>query len=195
MVTPMQPRQPDDDPRGMTGSGQPDGAPDGAPDRGLAPLRRRTPGGEAELGTDGPRAIVVGVDGTPTSMRALAYAAGLARRQRAELIVVYVRSPLRTPVALSGWVDAAIVAAEVQAQHDAEDDIWAQIADDAKAWGTGARIVARNGNPLRELRKVAEESGADTIIVGASAGLRHRLFGSLGHRLLRRRPCPVTIVP
>ena len=191
MVTPMQPRQPDDDPRRMTGSGQPDGA----PDRDLAPLRRRTPGGEAELGTDGPRAIVVGVDGTPTSMRALAYAAGLARRQRAELIVVYVRSPLRTPVALSGWVDAAIVAAEVQAQHDAEDDIWAQIADDAKAWGTGARIVARDGNPLHELRRVAEESGADTIIVGASAGLRHRLFGSLGHRLLRRRPCPVTIVP
>jgi len=187
----MQPRQPDDDPRRMAGSGQPDGA----PDRDLAPLRRRTPGGEAELGTDGPRAIVVGVDGTPTSMRALAYAAGLARRQRAELIVVYVRSPLRTPVALSGWVDAAIVAAEVQAQHDAEDDIWAQIADDAKAWGTGARIVARNGNPLHELRKVAEESGADTIIVGASASLRHRLFPSLGHRLLRRRPCPVTIVP
>lgn len=195
MVTPMQPRQPDDDPRRMTGSGQPDGAPDGAPERGLAPLRRRTPSGEAELGTDGPGAIVVGVDGTPTSLRALAYAAGLARRQRAELIAVYVRSPLRSPVALSGWVDAGIVAAEMQAQHDAEDDIWAQIADDAEAWGTGARIVARNGNPLHELRKVAEESGADTIIVGASAGLRHRLFGSLGGRLLRRRPCPVTIVP
>ena len=195
MVNPMQPRQPDDDPRRTTGSGQPDGAPGGAPERGLAPLRRRTPDGEAELGTDGPGAIVVGVDGTPTSMRALAYAAGLARRQQAELIVVYVRSPLRTPVALSGWGDAAIVAAEVQAQHDAEDDIWAQIADDAKVWGTGARIVARNGNPLRELRKVAEASGADTIIVGASASLRHRLFGSLGYRLLRCRPCPVTIVP
>ena len=113
---------------------------------------------------------MVGVDGTPTSLGAPAYAVGLARRQRAELIVVYVRSPLRTPAALSGWVDAGIVAAEVQAQHDAEDDIWAQIADDAKAWGTGARIVARDGNPLHELRKVAEESGADTIIVGASAG-------------------------
>ncbi len=195
MVTFMQPRQPDEDPRRMAGPGQPHGAPDGAPDGGLAPLWRRTPSGEAELGTDGPGAIVVGVDGTPTSMRALAYAAGLARRQQAELIVVYVRSPLRTQAALSGWVDAGVVAAEAQAQHDAEDDIWAQVADDAKAWGTGARIVARDGNPLHELRKVAEESGADTIIVGASVGLRHRVFGSLGGRLLRRRPCPVTIVP
>ena len=138
---------------------------------------------------------MVGVDGTPTSLRALAYAAGAARRQHAELIVVYVRGPLRTPVALAGWVDAGIVAAETQAQHDAEDEIWEQIADDANAWGTGARIVVRTGNPLSELSKVAEQCGADTIIVGASASLGHRLFGSLGHRLLRRKPCPVTIVP
>ena len=138
---------------------------------------------------------MVGVDGTPTSLRALAYAAGLARRQHAELIVVYVRAPMRKPVALSGWGDAGIVAAETQAQHDAEDEIWEQVADDANAWGTGARIVVRTGNPLSELSKVAEQCGADTIIVGASASLGHRLFGSLGHRLLRRKPCPVTIVP
>jgi nucleotide-binding universal stress UspA family protein len=186
VVTSMQPQRPDDE-RRPTWRAQ--------PDQGLAPERRRTPKGEAELGTDGPGAIVVGVDGTPTSLRALAYAAGLARRQHAELIAVYVRSALRTPVALSGWVDAGIVAAEAQAQQDAEAELWAQIADDANTWGTGTRVVVRTGNPLHELRKVAEQCGADTIIVGASAGLSHRLFGSLGHRLLRRKPCPVTIVP
>ena len=114
-MTSMWPQPPDEE-RGRPGRSA-------QPDRGLAPERRRTPRGEAELGTDGPGAIVVGVDGTPTSLRALAYAAGLARRQRAELIVVYVRSPLRTPVALSGWVDAGIVAAETQAQHDVEDEV------------------------------------------------------------------------
>jgi nucleotide-binding universal stress UspA family protein len=164
-------------------------------DRGPAAERAVTPSGELELGTDGPGAIVVGVDGTPTSLRALAYAAGLARRQRAELLCVYVKQPLRVPVAMSGWVDAGIVAAESQAQSEVEKEIWEQVADDASTWGTGARIVVRAGNPLTELRKVAEQTGADTIIVGASASLGHRLFGSLGHRLLRRKPCPVTIVP
>ena len=188
MVSTTQPRRPEDEPGRPARSGTP--VPPGQ-----VPQPRRTPRGEAEIGTDGPSAIVVGVDGTPASLRALAYAAGLARRQHSELIVVYVRAPFRTPVAMSGWVDAGIVAAEAQAQQDAEEQISAQVADDANTWGTGARIVVRSGNPLAELRAVAEQAGADSIIVGASASLGHRLFGSLGRRLLRRKPCPVTIVP
>lgn len=37
--------------------------------------------GAFELGDDGPRVILVGIDGPPTSLRAGAYAAGPARRQ------------------------------------------------------------------------------------------------------------------
>jgi nucleotide-binding universal stress UspA family protein len=185
-VTSIPQWRPDDEPS------QPPGR---EPSQDFAPRRQPTPSGEAELGTDGPGAIVVGVDGSPTSLRALAYAAGLARRQHAQLIAVYVRKPLRTPVALSGWVDAGIVAAEAEAQKDMEDEVWTQIASDVDAWGCGARVVVRNGSPLTELRQVAEQTGAEMIIVGASEGWRHRLFGSLGRRLLRCKPCPVTIVP
>jgi nucleotide-binding universal stress UspA family protein len=185
-MTTMPPWRPEEEPRPRSRRD---------PDQELRPVRQPTPSGEAELGTDGPGAIVVGVDGTPTSLRALAYAAGLARRQGGRLIAVYVRKPLRTPVALSGWVDAGIVAAEADAQKDMEDEVWTQIASDVAAWGCGARVVVRNGSPLAELRKIAVQSGADQIIVGASCGLAHRLFGSLGHRLLRCKPCPVTIVP
>ena len=45
-----------------------------------------------ELGTDGPGAILAGVDGGEPSLRAAAYAAGLARRQRVPLVVVYARA-------------------------------------------------------------------------------------------------------
>ncbi|HEY0717719.1 MAG TPA: universal stress protein [Streptosporangiaceae bacterium] len=185
-MTSIPPRRPDEDPRRQ---------PERKPGRDLAPRRWVTPRGEAELGTDGPGAIVVGVDGSPPSLRALAYAAGLARRQCTQLVVVYVRPPLRTPVALSGWVDAGIVAAEAEARKSMEDEVWTQITSDVAIWGCGARVVIRSGSPLAELRAVAEQDGAEMIIVGASAGLRHRLFGSVGRRLLRSRPCPVTIVP
>ena len=43
-----------------------------------------------ELGTDGPSLIVAAVDGSTTSLRAGAYAVGLARRQRSQLVVITV---------------------------------------------------------------------------------------------------------
>ena len=51
-----------------------------------------TPGGDEtfELGTDGPTSILVGVDGSTTAARAGWYAAGLARRQGARVVAVYV---------------------------------------------------------------------------------------------------------
>ncbi|MED7828526.1 universal stress protein, partial [Streptomyces chiangmaiensis] len=58
-----------------------------------------------ERGTDGPKVIVVGVDGSDSSLRAAHYASGLARRQRALLAIVYVqpvmagRAALGVPVA------------------------------------------------------------------------------------------------
>jgi len=57
-----------------------------------------------ELGTDGPRSILVGVDGSTTSTRAGWYAAGLARRQRATVTAVYV-APVSAGLAVNGAAD------------------------------------------------------------------------------------------
>ena len=57
-----------------------------------------SPAPDFELGTDGPSLIMVGVDGSRTSLRAAAYAAGLARRQHCRLLAVYVgRGPPAPP--------------------------------------------------------------------------------------------------
>jgi nucleotide-binding universal stress UspA family protein len=157
---------------------------------GTAPARRR----DFELGTDGPVAIVVGVDGSDPSLRAAAYAVGLARRQRTRLVAVYVRT---NPAALVALADRGGIA--TRAVMDAQDEVEAQLRDamerQSHAWDVDVRLVVRRGDPLTVLSDVAREVRADAVIVGRSAGVGHRIAGSLAVRLVRCGRWPVTVVP
>src|ERR1700760_3546414 len=103
--------------------------------------------GSFELGTDGPGATVLGVDGSPTSLRAAAYAAGLARRQRTKLIVVYART---SPAVLLTLADHSGMAtnAVLQTQDELEQQLRTELERQAEVWGVDARLVARRGDPF-----------------------------------------------
>jgi nucleotide-binding universal stress UspA family protein len=143
-----------------------------------------------ELGNDGPHVIVVGVDGSPTSMRAAAYAGGLARRQGARLVVVYVRS---VPVTASLAVSA--VGAMRTTLDQVADELRQQVIDGAHLFGVNAEFVATGGDTYNALVKAADEYRADAVVVGASMRPDHRLAGSIAVRLVRARRWPVTVVP
>jgi nucleotide-binding universal stress UspA family protein len=151
-------------------------------------------GGRFELGTDGPSALVVGVDGSPTSLRAAAYAAGLARRQKTRLIIVYAR---KLPAAFMSIADhAGLVASEAMA---AQDEVEAQLREALRTqgpiWDLDAQLIVRYGDPLSVLSDVAKEVRADAVIVGSSASVGHWIAGSLAVRLVRAGRWPVTVVP
>ena len=150
-----------------------------------------------ELGTDGPGAIVVGIDDSPTALRALDYAAGLARRQKARLVAVHVRSLRGIPCTVDPYGYAAVCAAAeagLDAQEALQADLNTEVARLARLWDVRAELVFRDGDPLRELNAVADEQRADSIVVGASTRLGSRLAGSLPARLVRHRGRPVTVV-
>ncbi|WP_433298622.1 universal stress protein [Actinoplanes sp. CA-030573] len=146
--------------------------------------------GSFELGTDGPGAIVVGVDGTPTSMRAAAYAAGLARRQRTKLYAVHARSAPTTLITLADHSGIAINAV-LQAQEELET----HLREELGGWGADVELIVRVGDPLTVLSEVAKETRADAVVVGSSASVGHRIAGSLAIRLVRGGRWPVTVVP
>lgn len=143
-----------------------------------------------ELGTDGPLVIVVGIDGSPTSLRAGAYAAGLSRRQHARLVVVYVATG-------PGMADLVPAAAGTMAETRQllVDDLRRQVEEGARDVGVSAQFVAAHGDPFVELSRIATELRADAVVVGTSTHAGHRLVGSLAVRLVRAGRWPVTVVP
>jgi nucleotide-binding universal stress UspA family protein len=143
-----------------------------------------------ERGTDGPKVILVGLDGTDPSMHAAAYAAGLARRQHARLVVVTVLTP---PPMASLAPQAAAMLEETLQQMAA--DLAAQVHEGAERLGLEASYITTRGDAFTEIARIADETLADSVIVGASAQAGHRLVGSIAVRLVRAGRWPVTVVP
>ena len=143
-----------------------------------------------ELGSDGPSLILVGVDGSRTSLRAAAYAAGLARRQRSKLLAVYV-ARLSANIGLAPGAAAALNEASLEVANDLEQ----QARDRAAEIGVDLEFRVVVGDPLTELTRMAAETRADAVVVGASEHAGHRIVGSLAARLVRAGKWPVTVVP
>ncbi|MFE7900963.1 universal stress protein [Streptomyces sp. NPDC057424] len=144
-----------------------------------------------ERGTDGPKVIVAGVDGSDSSLRAAAYAAGLARRQRALLAVVYVQPVLAAGAALGAPVPGAT--------DEIAEDLVAQIRDAAERlkgmFEVRWEFHTFRGDPYHGLVTAADELKADAVVVGASEQAGHRIVGSVAVRLVKAGRWPVTVVP
>jgi nucleotide-binding universal stress UspA family protein len=146
-----------------------------------------------ELGTDGPSVILVGADDSTTSQRAGWYALGLARRQGARLVAVFV-APLAS-MGTAGPGGAALAVAKDEALAATAAEMRAGAESAGQEFGISVTFVTRRGEPFAEICRVADEYRADAIVVGASTKAGHRFVGSLAVRLVRAGRWPVTVVP
>ncbi|MBB5937824.1 universal stress protein [Streptomyces zagrosensis] len=144
-----------------------------------------------ERGTDGPKVIVVGLDGSQSSWRAAAYAAGLARRQNALLAVVYVQPVLPASAAFGAPVadTTGEVAEELVAQMREATERLRGVFE--VRWEFHTHI----GDPFSGMVSVADRLKADAVVVGASEQAGHRIVGSVAIRLVKAGRWPVTVVP
>ena len=145
-----------------------------------------------EIGGDGPSVLVVGIDGSDTSWRAMYYALGLARRQRCSVIAVFAVTTA-IPVACDGTlIDMPETG---QGLKEMAAELRNAVQGLAEECHVSTRFVCAPGDPVLVLGEIAAEHGADAIIIGASQAFTHRFFGSIAVRAIRRCQCPVTVVP
>ena len=140
--------------------------------------------------------IVVGVDGSETSLRALAWAIGEARTHGGNVEAVTV---LPDPVPL--WASMPEVSyypvedreTRVKEAREQLERTIDEVAGDA----TDVDIVAlvEEGPPARALIGLAE--GADLLVVGSRGlgGFRGLLLGSVSHQCVSHADCPVVVIP
>lgn len=140
--------------------------------------------------------IVVGTDGSETAAEAVRQAVELARTTGATLDVVSAFEPVSQNRLRE---EAQEVPGDVAHSVGPREDVNVVLESserEAKQAGIEVRPHPREGDPADAILDVAEEVGADLIVVGnkGMTGARRFLLGSVPNKISHHAPCGVYIV-
>ncbi|KKL18432.1 hypothetical protein LCGC14_2475580 [marine sediment metagenome] len=140
--------------------------------------------------------IVVGTDGSDTAKEAVQRAAKLAKQVGAALDVVSAYNPV--PASRLREEERGVPGDVVHLVGPREDvnATLAQASEEIEALGLETETFAREGDPADAILDVAEEKGADLIVVGnkGMTGAKRFLLGSVPNKVSHHAPCSVLIV-
>jgi len=140
--------------------------------------------------------IVVGTDGSDTAREAVRQATELAKSIGAQLNVVSAYEPVPEGRLRSERKDAPD---DLQWSINPREDVEATLSDASEAIneaGVKVETFAREGDPADAILDVAEEQGADLIVVGnkGMTGAKRFLLGSVPNKVSHHAPCSVLII-
>ena len=135
--------------------------------------------------------ILVPVDFSDCSNKALQYAIPFAKQFDAELTLLHVVQPY-LPVPEIPMVDVELVQRQIRESGKKElEALQRTVADKVSS-----ETALRQGSPYVEIIKAAKELGIDLIILATHGrtGLAHVFLGSTAERVVRHAGCPVLVV-
>lgn len=114
----------------------------------------------------------------------------LATQHEAQLVGLHVLETPPVGASLPASVDAAAMAGML------EDQAARQLQSLLGKAGKPARLHVEAGRPHAVIQRLAENCGADLIIIGpgVARNFREKVFGSTADRVVRCAPCPVLVV-
>lgn len=133
--------------------------------------------------------IVLALDGSQASQRAVSMAAELARRDKAKVVIAH--------------VEEEVIGKGGGPIHATEDEIQAEIrrqAEELSAQEIETSVEMRSvmlGGPAHAIDEIARSAGADLIVAGTrgQSPVSGLLLGSVTQRLLHISDRPVLVVP
>ncbi len=157
-----------------------------------APVAKKTV--RAEKSLIGLKTILVPIDFSDNSKKALRYAIPFAQQFKAELILMYVVEPTIYPSDF-GFGQVGFPNVEKELQDKAVQEMQELIATMVPSTLQASSVVD-SGIPFVEITLYAQRKNVDLIIVAThgTTGVEHILFGSTAEKIIRKSPCPVLVV-
>jgi nucleotide-binding universal stress UspA family protein len=136
--------------------------------------------------------IVVPIDFSETSLKALPYALEFAKRFRAEVVLVHVVEPVAGYGAYD-YVPSPAVEAEMKR---AAEELLSRVQREAFPERTCTEVMIRYGVPFQEIARAVTHCEGDLLILTTHGltGFSHALLGSTAERVVRHASCPVLVV-
>ena len=140
--------------------------------------------------------IVVGTDGSDTAGEAVRQATDLAKQVGAAISVVSAYEPVSGSRLREERTE---VPRDIEWMVHEREDVDATLRNAAAGIteaGVAVETFARQGDPADAILDVAEERGADLIVVGnkGMTGAKRFLLGSVPNKISHHAPCSVLIV-
>ena len=140
--------------------------------------------------------ILVPLDGSTRSLRALDIAVEIAKKFGGAITLVHVVS--RRPAFVPDTVDGTpiVVPDDVEAAHAAGANILAEGEAKVKAEGVQVETLQQEGHVVEAILETCSDGDCDLIVMGArGVSLIHGiLLGSVSDGVMRRSHCPVLVV-
>jgi universal stress protein A len=136
--------------------------------------------------------ILVPIDFSDCSKKALRYAIPLAKEHEAALTLVYV---VPNCYAVGEYGGLAYVPVAEELHMSATKELADLIANEVKGEVPATARVFM-GNPAHQITEVARTLPTDLIIISTHGrtGLKHVFVGSVAEHVIRHAPCPVLVV-
>ena len=150
--------------------------------------------------------ILVPLDGSEHSLRALEIAVQIAKKFEAKITLIHVYSVGIRPVVMPEPTTLTPIGVPVMAPTDvskvaeatrkAGAAILADGEEKVKAEGIEVETLLKEGHSVQEIVKTAKEGSFDLIVIGARgiSKIREIILGSVSDGVVHNAPCPVLVV-